>query len=256
MKRAMSQRKRARSVQAKRAAQNAPTHTSPPDAPSVLARLKRMGSKRARDGMARYGIPSDNAFGIPVGDLQRLSKELGRDHALAQSLWETGIYEARMLASMVAEPARVTPAQMDRWCADFDSWAIVDTVCFKLWDQTPHWPDKAAAWSKRKPEFEKRAAFALIASAALHDKARPDAAFTKLIPLIARAASDERNFVKKGVSWALRGIGHRSAALHTAAVDLAKKLSASKNSTERWVGKDALKDLTRPAVARRFAKRR
>ncbi len=227
----------------------------PPNASSVVATLRSMGSQKARDGMARYGIPSTHACGMSVGDIQRLAKQIGRNHALAESLWKTGHYEARMLASMIAEPSRVTPAQMDRWCADFDSWAIVDTVCFKLWDQTPHWPKKAAQWAKRKPEFEKRAAFALIASAALHDKAQPDPTFTRCLPLIARAASDERNFVKKGVSWALRGIGHRSPALHTAATRLATRLAASKHPTERWIGKDALKDLTRKAVVRRFAKR-
>src|SRR5687768_14997015 len=140
------------------------------DAEAVVAKLKRPGTKATRDGMARYAIPSDKAFGVPVGVLRKLGKQLGPSHELAAELWDSGWYEARMLAIFVDEVARVTPAQMDRWCRDFDNWAICDTACFHLFDHTPHAFSKVELWSKRKGEFPKRASFALLASLALHDK--------------------------------------------------------------------------------------
>ncbi len=222
----------------------------------VVATLRRLGSKRARDGMARYAIPSDHAFGMSMATIHQVAKRVGRDHALALALWKTGWYEARTLAAFVDEPSRVTPAQMDRWCRDFDSWAICDTVCFRLFDQAPHAFRKVGQWARLKGEFQKRAGFALLASLAGHDRKSKDAAFARCLPVVERGASDERNFVKKGVSWALRGVGHRSLALHKAAVALAKRLAASKNAAARWVGKDALRDLLRPAVVRRLKSRR
>jgi 3-methyladenine DNA glycosylase AlkD len=215
------------------------------DVVEVVASLKRLASKKVRDGMARYAIPSDKAWGVGVGQMRAMGKELGRDHALAAGLWKTGWYEPRMLACFVDEPAKVTPAQMDRWCRDFDSWAICDHACFHLFDKTPHAFTKVAEWADRTREFEKRAAFALLASLAGHDKKAADDQFVKCLPLIERAATDERNFVKKGVNWALRGMGRRGPALKAAAVEVAKRLAASKESAPRWVGKDALRELTR-----------
>jgi 3-methyladenine DNA glycosylase AlkD len=223
---------------------------------SVVASLKRLASKRYRDGMSRYGLPSDNAFGVPVGAIQKLAKRLGRNHDLALALWETGWYEARMLAAFVDEPEHVTPAQMDRWCREFDNWGICDTVCFHLFDRTPHAFRKVSQWAGRRDEFVKRASFALLACLALHDKRTGDKPFADCLPLIERAASDERNFVKKGVSWALRGIGRRSLDLNVAAVELARRLAASSNVAARWVGKDALRELTSPAVSRKLNARR
>ena len=220
----------------------------------VVARLKRLGTKKTRDGMARYAIPSDNAFGVSVADIRKLGKQLGRNHDLAESLWKTGWYEARMLASFVDDPAQVTPAQMDRWCRDFDSWAIVDTICFHLFDKTPYAFAKVKEWATRKGEFEKRAAFALLASLGVHDKAASDQSFAKCLPLIERGATDERNFVKKGVSWALRVVGRRSKALNEASVELSQRLCNSEKSAARWVGKDALKELTSAAVISRLKK--
>ncbi len=199
--------------------------------------------------MARYGIVAEKVYGVSVGQLRAYAKTIGRDHALAGALWKSGWYEARMLATFVDDPARVTPAQMERWCRDFDNWAICDTACFHLFDRTPRAFAKVAAWADRKAEFEKRAAFALLASLAGHDRASGDTAFRASFPMIERAASDPRNFVKKGVSWALRGIGHRSAALHAESVALARKLAASPDPATRWVGKDALRDLERASVA-------
>ena len=222
---------------------------------AVVAELKRLGSKRAREAMARYGIPADNAFGVPVGAIQRVAKRLGRNHELAAGLWKTGQYEPRMLAAFLDEPARVAAAQMDRWCRDFDSWAICDTVCLHLFDRTPHAFAKVEQWcdgGAKGAEFIKRGAFALLASLALHDKVTGDEAFARCLPLVERAATDERNFVKKGVSWALRLVGRRSRGLHAASMALSKTLAESENATERWLGKEALKDLGKPALMKKF----
>jgi 3-methyladenine DNA glycosylase AlkD len=222
---------------------------------SVLATLKRLGNPRFRAEMEpRYGIVTKDAFGVRMNEMQSVAKQLGRHHALALALWKTGNYEARTVAAFVAEPERVTPALMDRWCRDFDNWAICDTVCFKLFDQLPHAFGRVEAWAKRKDEFQKRAAFALLASLALHDEDAEDQVFKDLLPLIEAAATDERNFVKKGVSWALRAIGGRSVKLHAEVVEAAQQLKASPDSSARWIGSDVLRDITRPAVARRLAR--
>lgn len=226
--------------------------TKPADVETVLAWLERRASPAVRKGMARYAIPSDKAFGISVGDLRRYAKELGRDHRLAAALWKAGWYEARMLAALIDEPARVTPAQMERWCRQFDSWAICDTACFSLFDRTPHAWDKLAQWAERDDEFVKRAAFALLASLTVHDKQAEDRRFQEGLRLIERAATDERNFVKKAVNWALRSIGKRNTPLHEAALAVSHRLAASSNATARWVGKDALRELSGPSVARRL----
>ena len=212
----------------------------------ALAQLQKRGSPRNVEGMARYGIVAKKALGVSVGDIRKIAKGIGIDRELAQALWKTGIYEARMLACFIEDPAEIAPAQMDRWTAAFDNWAICDTACFHLFDKSPHALSRVRAWAPDKREFVRRAAFALMASIALHDKARKDADFTRFLPLIRRAAKDDRNFVKKGVSWALRGIGHRkSPALREAALALAKELAASSDPVERWIGKDAVRDLTR-----------
>ena len=216
---------------------------------AVVAWLRGHGTKATRDGMARYAIPSDRAFGVPMGKIQAVGKALGRDHELAQALWDAGWYEARMLACYVAEPDKVTPAQMDRWCRDFDNWAHCDTACFVLFDRTPHAWKKVSAWAKRKDEFEKRAAFALLASLAGHDQTASDARFLEGLRLVERVASDERNFVKKGISWALRGIGRRRT-LVAAATAVAKRLAASEDASARWIGKDALRDFAKVAERR------
>lgn len=222
----------------------------------ALATLEERSTRKDRENLARFGITASKAFGVSMANIQVLAKRLGRSHELAAALWETGWYEARLLTSFVDEPARVTPEQMDRWCRDFDNWGICDTVCFHLFDRTPHAWAKVAEWSDEREEFVKRAAFALLASLAGHDKKAGDEPFLKALPLIERAATDERNFVKKGVSWALRGSGRRSATLHAAAVDLARRLAASPDPAARWVGKDALRDLTRPAVLSSLARKK
>lgn len=197
----------------------------------ALAWLKKNGNEKARhELLPRYGITAKKTFGVSMANIQRLAKELGRGHDLAAALWQTGWYEARMMTAFVDEPDRVTPAQMDRWVRDFDNWAICDTLCFRLFDQTPHAFAKVKQWSASEDEFTKRTAFALLASLALHGKGE-DKDFLAALPLIERAATDERNFVKKGVNWALRAIGgKRSPALRKAARDLAQTLAASPRS--------------------------
>jgi 3-methyladenine DNA glycosylase AlkD len=228
--------------------------TAKPDVDAVLAHLRKMGSAKVKAGMARFAIPSENAVGIPVGEMRAYAKRLGRSHKLAAELWRAGWYEARMLATFVDEPALVTPKQMDAWCKEFDNWAICDTACFHLFDRKPHAWNKVDAWSKGREEFVKRAAFALLASLTVHDKQADDELFADRLVLVERAADDDRNFVKKAVNWALRSIGKRSPALHGPAVELSRRLKDSSNAAARWVGGDALRELTSPGVQRRLAR--
>jgi 3-methyladenine DNA glycosylase AlkD len=221
----------------------------------ALTWLERNGTKKNRDGLARYGIQASYVLGVSMGGIQALGKRLGQDHALAIALWDTGCYEARHLTAFVADPAAVTAAQMDRWAREFDNWAVCDTLCFKLFDRTTHAWRKVDQWSDRREEFVKRAAFALLASLALHDKEAADQQFLRTLPLIERAAVDERNFVKKGVSWALRSIGRRSQALNAGALATARRLADASEPSARWVGKDAFKELTSPVVQRRLTAR-
>jgi 3-methyladenine DNA glycosylase AlkD len=225
--------------------------SGPPDAGAAgaaceaLAELEAMSTQHDRENLQRFGITASRALGVSMANIQKLAKRLGRSHELAAALWDTGWYEARLLTSFVDEPARVTPGQMDRWCEDFDNWGICDTLCFHLFDRTPHAWTKVAEWSDRPEEFVKRAAFALLASLAGHDKKAGNVLFLENLPRIERAAADDRNFVKKGVSWALRGTGRRNAELYTAALAVAERLAESPERAARWVGKDALRDLTR-----------
>lgn len=223
---------------------------------SALAWLKKHSTKKDYANLQRFGITADTALGVSVANIRLLAKQLGRNHELAAALWATDCYEARMLSSFVDEPERVTPTQMNRWAKDFDNWALCDTVCFHLFDRTPHAWDKVFQWNDHSKEFIKRASFALIASIAGHDKLAPDALFLESLPLIEQAATDDRNFVKKAVSWALRSLGGRNATLHAAALDLAQKLSQSPEASARWVGKDALRDLKGAAMQRRLASRK
>ncbi|HEY6556148.1 MAG TPA: DNA alkylation repair protein [Polyangiaceae bacterium] len=213
------------------------------DLASVLRDLEKNASKQYRADMgARYGIVTKApVYGTPVAKLRKIAKTLGVHHELANALWRTGVHDARMLATMVADPAQVTAAQMDRWAKAFDNWALVDTACFTLFDRTPHAFKQIEKWAGARDEFVKRAAFALLASCALHGFGS-EKDHLRGLGLIEREASDARNFVKKGANWALRAIGDKSnPKLCAAARALAKKLSESDDPTERWNGKDALR---------------
>jgi 3-methyladenine DNA glycosylase AlkD len=225
------------------------------DRRQILAWLENKGSRRNVAGMARYGIVARHVFGVSMGTLLTLKKRVGTDHALSLALWDSGWYEARLLAALIGDPARVTRRQMNAWAAAFENWADCDTVCFHLFDRTPFAWQKARQWAASPREFVKRAAFALMASLALHDKAAPDRSFRAFLPIIEKGAHDERNFVKKGVSWALRSIGRRNAALNTAARAAATRMARSPDAAARWVGKDALRDLASPKVRARLARR-
>lgn len=223
---------------------------------SVMDWLKKTGTARVRDGMARFAIPSDTAFGVTVGALRAYARRLGTDQALAQALWQTGRYEARMLATFIGDPSAMTPAQMDRWVRDFDNWAIVDTACFALFDRSPHAWSRVPAWVKRRGEFERRAGFALLWALTVHDRQSGDTPFLRALPLIERGADDERHFVAKAVDMALRAIGKRSLVLNNAAIALAEKLAGSTDAAPRWVGKHALRELTSASVRQRLTARR
>ncbi|MGH7131711.1 MAG: DNA alkylation repair protein [Phycisphaerales bacterium] len=224
---------------------------------SIVDALKRLGTQRVRDDMAnRYGItgPSaSTAFGVGMAAIQKVakgakSKDATRNHALAAALWDwkgPGQYEARMVAIYVDEPALVTGPQMDRWTKDFDNWGICDTACFKLFDQVaPKLAfERAERWCAKREEFIRRAGLALLACLALHNKELKDKLFLRPLELVELAATDERNFVKKGANWALRAIGRRSRDLNAAATTIARRLADSTNPAPRWVGKDALKAL-------------
>lgn len=222
----------------------------------ILKKLRALGDPRARAGMARFGISVRRAYGIRVPILRRVAREMGRSHALAQKLWKSGIHEARHLAAMIGEPAKVTAKEMERWARDFDSWDVVDGACWNLFGSTPHAWKKAAEWSRRKEEYVKRAGFALMAYFAIHDKAAKNARFERLLPLIRRGASDERNFVKKAVNWALRQIGKRNRRLNKLAVKAAKQIRRMKSPAARWIAADALRELTSPAVQRRLRRQK
>lgn len=217
----------------------------------ILEWMARRASKTNVAGMARYGIVSKKVFGISVVTLRAKAKQIGRDHALAAALWKTGWHEARMLAALIDEPAKLTTAQMDQWVENFDNWALCDTVCFDLFDKTPHAWGRVNAWHRRKDEFVRRAAFSLIAGIGVHDKKAADDVFLKCLPKIRAAATDDRNFVKKAVNWALRTIGKRNPRLYDEVIAVATELAASPSATARWVGKDALKDLNSPASLKR-----
>jgi 3-methyladenine DNA glycosylase AlkD len=225
------------------------------DKDEVLTWLERRGTQSTLQGMARYGIRAKHAFGVPMAALLGLAKSLSPDHTLAGALWETGCYEARLLAALVDDPKRVTRRQMDAWAKSFENWGDCDTVCFKLFDQTPFAWEKSRQWGASRHEFVKRGAFALMASLALHDKSASDRQFLALLPLIDKGARDDRNFVKKGVSWALRAIGRRNQALYAASLALAQRLAQSEDAAPRWVGRDALRELASPKVRAKRARR-
>jgi 3-methyladenine DNA glycosylase AlkD len=219
----------------------------------VLAELEAIGNARDREGMARFGINVDNALGISVTTLRKLGGRLPRDHRLAGELWDSGIHEARILASIVDSPELVSRTQMERWVRAFDSWDLCDQVCMNLFWATPFAHEKLVGWSGRRGEFVKRAAFAMIASTAVKDRGAPAQRFIGYLPIIDREAEDDRNLVRKAVSWALRQIGKRDPGLHGPALDLARRLAERPET--RWVGRDALRELDGAEVRARLGLR-
>jgi 3-methyladenine DNA glycosylase AlkD len=211
---------------------------------TILKRLRGWGSAENVAGMARFGITVRDAYGVPMGKLKELARELGRDHARALELWDTGNREARLLAAFTADPKQMTRAQMDHWVRGFDSWDVCDGCAIHLLRKSPLAWEQALKWARKKPEFARRAGFAMIATLAVHDKRAPDETFLEVLPLIEETATDDRNFVKKAVNWALRQIGKRNPALRAAAIDTAARLARAESASSRWIGRDALRELS------------
>lgn len=209
----------------------------------VVAALEALAQPDQLAGMARFGMSTEQRYGIGIPALRKLAKEIGKNQALSVELWRTGSDEAKILAGMIGVPGEVTPAQMEEWVTGFHSWDVCDQVCMNLFEKTPHAWAKVEEWSTRDEEYVKRAAYALIACIAWHDKAAPDEVFIAAFPVIRRGAPDPRNYVKKAVSWALRTIGKRNAGLRAAAIDLGRELRGMESKPARWIANDVLREL-------------
>lgn len=223
----------------------------------IVEQLKQYASEAGRQGMARFGVDTTHALGGPnTPTLRKMAKAIGTDHKLAHTLWSTGVHEARMLATMVADPKAVTKSEMEGWAKDLYSWDLCDGCC-SLWAHSPHAWIKAKQWCNREPTFVRRASYSLMAILAVHDAQATNDEFMQLLPYIESGASDERNFVKKAVNWALRQIGKRNHALHKAAIACAKRIAKQGTASARWVASDALRELqsekTQASIARRMA---
>jgi 3-methyladenine DNA glycosylase AlkD len=198
--------------------------------------------------MARFGINPENTYGVSMLQIRDLAKTIGTNHLLAQKLWMSGIHEARILASLLADPSLVTRMQMERWVGGFDSWDVCDQCCMNLFEDTPFAYEMALVWSRREEEFVKRAGFVLMARLAVSDREAANAQFQRFFPAIRRGSSDARNYVKKAVSWALRQIGKRNRVLHSRAVLLAREIQKLEAKSARWVAADVLRELISPAA--------
>jgi 3-methyladenine DNA glycosylase AlkD len=218
----------------------------------VLDKLQSKAQPEQLKGMAKYGMTVEQRLGVSVPDMRKLAKEIGRDHKLALDLWKTGIAEARILAAMVGDPAKLTEEQMEDWVKGINSWDVCDQVCMNLFEKNQLAWKKIADWSEREEEFVKRTAFSLIACLAWHDKKASDEKFIKLFPVIIRGATDERNFVKKAVNWALRNIGKRNLNLNEAAINTAKEIQRLDSKAARWVASDAIRELESESIQKRL----
>jgi len=218
----------------------------------VLGKLQSKAQPEQLKGMAKYGMTVEQRLGVSVPDMRNLAKEIGRDHKLALGLWKTGIAEARIVAGMVGDPAKLTEEQMEEWVKVINSWDVCDQVCMNLFEKNQLAWKKIVDWSEREEEFVKRTAFSLIACLAWHDKKASDEKFIELLPVIMRGATDERNFVKKAVNWALRNIGKRNLNLNEAAINAAKEIKRLDSKSARWVASDTLRELESDAIQSRL----
>ena len=214
-------------------------------AEQVLLELKELGNPTEKNlaGMRRFGIQFTTAYCVGVPNLRKYAKKLKYDHTLAQALWESDVHDAKLLAPMIDDPAKVTKSQMEKWVKDFSSWDICDGCCGTLFDKTPYAFERAEQWSKRNDEFVKRAGFVLMAELSVHDKTAPDEKFIPFFPAIMREAWDDRNFVRKAVNWALRQIGKRNKQLNKEAIKIAKQILLQDTKSARWIANDALREL-------------
>ena len=217
----------------------------------LLERLKSAANPEAVAGMARFGITPARVYGVSIPELRKLAREVGKDHELAQRLWASGIHDAKILASMIDDPKQVTDAQQERWALEFDSWDLCDQCCNNLFRITATAYQKAIDWSTRDEEFVKRAGFVLMAALAVHDKGAPDHVFERFLSIIRRESTDNRNFVKKAVNWALRQIGKRNRYLNARAIAIAEEIRALDSTTAHWIASNALRELTGEKVQQR-----
>lgn len=218
----------------------------------VLKKLKSHANPKNVKGMARFGINPKNTYGISIPIIRKMAKQIGKNHQLAQQLWDSGLHEARILASTIDDPKMVGEKQIEKWVKDFDSWDVCDQVCGNLFDKTPFAYKKAIEWSKRDEEFVKRAGFVLMATLSVHDQKAEDKQFEKFLPIIKKEATDGRNFVKKAVNWALRQIGKRNLVLNKKAIAAAKAIEEIDSKSARWIAADAIRELTSEAVQKRL----
>lgn len=213
------------------------------NASEIIIRLKEMSNTKHRDGMAHFGIDNKKALGIPVPQLRRFAKEIKTNQQLSLALWEIDIHECKILAAMIGDPKQVTSQQMDKWAGEFYSWDICDGACGSLFDQTPFAIEKALEYSKSEHEFVKRAGFVLMAEMAVHNKKAGDEVFMQFFPIMEREAWDNRNFVKKAITWALRQIGKRNKSLLPMAIDTAKRIRQQDSKAAKWIAANALAEL-------------
>ena len=218
----------------------------------ILKQLKSLSNPDAVAGMARFGINATNTYGVSIPVLRKMAKQIGKNHLLAEKLWNSGIHEARILAPLIDPPETVTERQMETWVKDFDSWDVCDQCCSNLFDKTKFAHKKALEGSNRREAFVKRAGFVLMATLAVHDKETDNQKFLRFLPVIKREATDERNFVKKAVNWALRQIGKRNSALNKIAIQTAKQIEKMDSKSARWIASDAIRELTHRAIQKKF----
>ncbi|MEM5804825.1 MAG: DNA alkylation repair protein [Candidatus Aenigmatarchaeota archaeon] len=211
----------------------------------ILAELGPLASARNRDGMARFGIAAETALGVPVPILRKMAKRIGKDHELAQRLWKRNVHELKLLACFIDEPEKVTERQMDEWTKSFYSWDVCDQCCSSLWGKTKFAWKKPFEWAASKDEFVRRAGFAMMACLAVHDKKAGDEKFRRFFPLIKKCSTDERNFVRKAVNWALRQIGKRNMRLRKEAIKVSEEIMDIDSKAARWIASDALRELKR-----------
>jgi 3-methyladenine DNA glycosylase AlkD len=218
----------------------------------IVAKLKSKANPNNLEGMARYGISTTNRLGNSIPFLRKLAKEIGKNHKLALELWEEGIDETRILASMIGEENKLTEDQSEKWVIDFNSWDVCDQVCMNLFKKLPFAEKKIKEWAKREEEFTRRAAFSLIACIAVYNKEKPDNEFIKFLSIIKKASTDERNYVKKAVSWALRNIGKKNKNLNKEAIKFAKELEKADSKSAKWIARDTLRDIQNEKVRKRW----
>ncbi len=213
------------------------------DKDEIVQIIKLQRNEKNILGQKRFGITGAESYGLSMPQLKSIAKSVGKNHALAQELWATQIREARHIAVMIAEKDKVTEMMMEKWVMDFDSWDIVDNCCSRLFCRAPFAYSKVTEWSALKREFEKRAAFSLMAFLAVNDKKQSDKAFEEFLEIIIRESDDQRNFVKKAVNWALRQIGKRNIRLCNKAIAVCKTIHAKGDAASRWIANDALREL-------------